>query len=191
MISGLIPAVFGITGGLVVVPAIAFVGSHNVGKTTVLEKVISSLQGRGLKVGVIKHAFHPIVFEEGDKDSLRLFNAGAAVMAVVSDEISVEYRRLEGKMALAEVIEKMAPGLDIVLTEGFKHEDLPKVQVLRRDLNCRPMELEQTVAIVADFDLEGSQVPVFHPNDIENITDFIVNFCVLGGPGERSKSGNG
>ncbi|ADI02346.1 MAG TPA: molybdopterin-guanine dinucleotide biosynthesis protein B [Syntrophothermus lipocalidus] len=173
------------------VPVIAFVGSHNAGKTTLLEKVISSLQDRGFKVGVIKHAFHPIVFEEGSKDSMRLFKAGASLMAVVSNEIAVEYRQQEGKMSLDEILKKVTPGLDIVLVEGFKNEDLPKIQVIRREVSSELMELNQTIAVVSDFDIGELPVPVFQPNDSDKLVDFIINYCLKGNRIRRAKPGNG
>ncbi len=40
-------------------PAVSFVGRHNSGKTTLLEKVIAELVSRGLNIGTIKHHGHP------------------------------------------------------------------------------------------------------------------------------------
>lgn len=40
------------------VPAIAFIGYQNSGKTTLVEKVIAELTRRGLRVGSLKHHGH-------------------------------------------------------------------------------------------------------------------------------------
>ena len=39
-------------------PAVAVVGRHNSGKTTLIERLIAELTGRGLDVGSIKHHSH-------------------------------------------------------------------------------------------------------------------------------------
>ena len=39
-------------------PAVAVVGRHNSGKTTLIERLIAELVGRGLDVGSIKHHSH-------------------------------------------------------------------------------------------------------------------------------------
>ncbi len=158
------------------IPVVSFVGPHNAGKTTLLEKVIAGLKGRGFRVGVIKHAFHPVVFEEGKKDSLRLFEAGAAVMTVVSNQLSIEYRRQEEGIDLRYILEKMATGLDIVLVEGFKNEDLPKIQILRSEVLRQPMQLDQTIAVAADFDIAGIDVPVFPLDPADELIGFLVEY---------------
>jgi len=174
-----------------VIPVISFVGPHNAGKTTLLEKVIAGLQGRGFKVGVIKHAFHAVVFEEAKKDSLRLFDAGATVMTVVSSEVCIEYRRQEGEVDLSQILQRMTSGLDIVLVEGFKKENLPKIQILRREVSSHLMNLDQTIAVAADFEVEGAEVPVFPLDSSEQLIGFIVrNFLTCQGlEGENPQSG--
>ena len=59
-------------------PAIAVVGRHNSGKTTLIEKLIAALVERGHDVGSIKHHSHlGIEVDYPGKDSYRHRAAGA------------------------------------------------------------------------------------------------------------------
>jgi molybdopterin-guanine dinucleotide biosynthesis protein B len=66
---------------------------------------------------------------------------------------------------------------DFILVEGAKSDkSLKKIEVLRKGFSekilCSPEEL---IAVVSDFDM-GKDIPVFHPEDIEKIADFMENY---------------
>ena len=138
---------------------ISFVGPHNVGKTTVLVKVLSCLVDRGIKVGVIKHAAHGFDLENSYKDSGRLFGAGAAATVVTSPGEMAMYRRVEKELTVWDIQEQIADDVDLVIVEGFK-EKLPKIEVLRQEISTTPLDLENRVAVVCDFDI-GSRCTGF------------------------------
>jgi molybdopterin-guanine dinucleotide biosynthesis protein MobB len=154
-------------------PMISFVGPHNVGKTTVLVKVLSCLVDRGIKVGVIKHAAHGFDLENSYKDSERLFGAGAAATVVTSPGQMAMYRRVEKELTVWDIREEIADDVELVIVEGFKREKLPKIEVLRQEISTTPLDLENRVAVVCDFDIEGLDVPVFSMDDVAGISDFI------------------
>lgn len=59
-------------------PALGFIGRKNSGKTTLLEKVISELTARGLKIATVKHHGHPdFDIDILGRDSYRHRMAGA------------------------------------------------------------------------------------------------------------------
>jgi molybdopterin-guanine dinucleotide biosynthesis protein B len=82
-------------------------------------------------------------------------------------------------MTLSEVAAFLTD-IDIILTEGYKRGDAPKIEVSRREkgreLVCTPDEL---VAIVSDqpFDLD---VPQFDLNDMTGIVDWLEGRCLSG-----------
>ena len=60
-------------------PAVAIVGRHNSGKTTLVEKLIAELVSRGLDVGSVKHHSHKgFDIDYPGKDSYRHRAAGAS-----------------------------------------------------------------------------------------------------------------
>ena len=154
------------------IPIISVVGKSGVGKTTFLEKLIAELKRRGLRVAVIKHDVHGFQIDRPGKDSWRLAQAGSDSVVIASAKKLALIKRLEGEMALGEIAAFLTD-VDIILTEGYKRGDAPKIEVSRRgrggELLCTPDEL---VAIVSDqlFDLD---VPQFGLDDTVGIVDLL------------------
>jgi molybdopterin-guanine dinucleotide biosynthesis protein B len=165
-----------------VLPAISFVGPHNVGKTSLLEKIVARLDGMGVRVGLIKHA--PGGFDLGGegKDSARLYRAGAQAVVLATSGCIAHYRRTRGEVPLAELLESLAGEVDLVIVEGFKQEGLPKVEVLRREVTSVPLGVDNLVAVVADFPLPEGEVPTFDLQDVAGLTAFILRACGLREP---------
>lgn len=111
---------------------VAFAGYSGSGKTTLVERLIPLLRVQGLRVSVIKHAHHRFDIDRPGKDSWRHREAGAFEVLVASDRrlaLMREYEQ-EGEPDVHALIREMHPATDWILVEGFKHADLPKVEVL-------------------------------------------------------------
>ena len=100
------------------------------GKTTLIEKLIVSLKNKGYRMGALKHSSHPVQMDWPGKDSFRSAAAGAGQVAVVSDETVAMFRTL-GKPINSEQIPALFENVDIVLVEGFKSSQYPKIEVHR------------------------------------------------------------
>ena len=112
-------------------PAVAFVGRHNSGKTTLVEKVIAELSSRGLDVGSVKH-HHREGFEIDipGKDSYRHRAAGATETFISAPGQIANIKSIEGEMECSEIVRKM-PGHDIVIVEGYRKSGLPTIEIMR------------------------------------------------------------
>jgi molybdopterin-guanine dinucleotide biosynthesis protein B len=125
---------------------IGIVGSSGVGKTTLLERLLPSLEARGFAVGAAKHASHGFLADRPGKDSHRLYEAGARAVALISSEQVATFRRLEGSPprgpALAEALAALPADLDIVLAEGFAWEPVPRFILVGPDEAARSEHLE-------------------------------------------------
>jgi molybdopterin-guanine dinucleotide biosynthesis protein MobB len=114
------------------IPVISVVGRSNSGKTTLLEKLISELKRRGYRVAAVKHHYHAgFTFDVPGKDSYRFAQAGADHVAVAGPDQVVHMRRWEREPSLAEVVADIRD-VDLILTEGYKRERAPKIEVWRR-----------------------------------------------------------
>jgi molybdopterin-guanine dinucleotide biosynthesis protein B len=153
---------------------ISFVGKHNSGKTTLLTGIISRLEQRGIKTAVIKHA-HKGLNLPGNFDSDRLFTAGASIVYASSPEFSLIYRRNSEEWDIEQIYAQIASDVDLVITEGFKGKDYPKIEVLRQEISTSTLEINNVLARVADFPLEDS-VPTFNFEQQEDITAFILEY---------------
>jgi len=107
---------------------IAVCGFKNSGKTTLLEGVIRVLCNQGLAVGAIKHDAHGVQVDHQGKDSDRLFRVGADVSLHGPNE-TLARRHPSSEAGLAEAVEMLLWRHDVVLVEGHKETQLPKIWV--------------------------------------------------------------
>lgn len=119
------------------------------GKTTLLEYLLPQLTARGLRVNVIKHSHHDLVLEPAHKDSARLRAAGAAEVLLASPYRFALIHELRGaaEPTLAEQLARLSAA-DLTLVEGFKREQIPKLEIHRPVLG-RPALYAEDVDIVA------------------------------------------
>jgi molybdopterin-guanine dinucleotide biosynthesis protein MobB len=160
------------------VKAISFVAKSGTGKTTLLEKVIARLKEKGYRIGVIKHDAHRFDIDHPGKDSYRLASAGADIMMISSPEkLALVKRHTASPPALAEILSTYFADVDIVMTEGFKHGSLPKIELHRKErsstLICRGEKNDLTLMAVASDEPLKLDVPVLDLNDAGAIADFI------------------
>ncbi len=157
------------------IPILSVVGRSESGKTTLLEKLIRELAGRGRRVGTIKHHYHgPVTVDVPGKDSWRHRQAGARAVALVSPDTVFVVRDVPEEMSLETLTHLGFCGMDLVLTEGFKSGPMPKIEVNRRaqqaPLLCGPADC--LAAVVSDWDT-GAPVPHFGLEDVARLADFI------------------
>lgn len=119
---------------------VGFCGPSGVGKTTLIEGVIGGLKARGLRVSVIKHAHQAFDIDRPGKDSHRHRAAGATEVLVASAQRLALLREYdtEGLPPVRDLIAELSPA-DWVLVEGWKHADLPKIEVWRAALGQAPL----------------------------------------------------
>lgn len=112
-------------------PAIAVVGRHNSGKTTLVVKVIAELAARGLDVGSVKHHTHgDFEIDYPGKDSFRHREAGASETVIASPVKMARVKTLEREEECSDIVRSM-PGHDIVIVEGYRKSGLPTIEVMR------------------------------------------------------------
>ncbi|MCB6184583.1 molybdopterin-guanine dinucleotide biosynthesis protein B [Leeia sp. TBRC 13508] len=123
------------------------------GKTTLIERLLPLLRERGLMVNVIKHSHHDFVMEPAHKDSARFRTAGAQEVMIASPYRWAIVHELAGnpEPTLKEQLAKLST-VDLVLLEGFKNEQIPKVEVWR-EANGKPLlaaEDKTIIAVISD-----------------------------------------
>ncbi len=157
---------------------ISIVGKSNSGKTTLLEKIIRELAGRGYRIGTIKHDTHGFEIDYPGKDSYRHFHAGSAMTVISGPDQIALVKRLARPLTLDETLKTFFNHhkLDLIITEGFKRENKPKIEIVRKKVSTEPIcrtKGDGLVALVSDTKIEGYSVPQFGLNEIKKITDFI------------------
>ncbi len=155
----------------------AFTGISDSGKTLLMRKLIGELKSRGYTVSVIKHCAHGFDLEEQGKDTAQFMEAGSDSVCMYSPDGIVVFQQKKTELDVKKIFREYLKCSDIILVEGAKSDKkLKKIEVLRKGFSekilCSPEEL---IAVVSDFDT-GKDIPVFHPEDIEKIVDFLENY---------------
>ena len=155
-------------------PVVSIVGKSDSGKTTLIEKLIPRLRQRGLRIGIVKHAHHGFEIDQSGKDSDRYRQAGADTTVVASPGQIAMLKNLSGEH-LGDLL-PLFHDVDLLITEGFKRETAPKIEVFRAERHQHPACLEDPalIAMVSDTPLTVD-VPRFTTGAVDEIADFIVN----------------
>ncbi len=161
---------------------ISFVGKKNSGKTTVLVNVLRELKSRGFNVGTIKHAHsHDFLMDRPGKDSHRFYDAGADAVVVSSTVKLALLKRTAHEPTARELAKTFMGNMDIVLVEGYKTQNLPKIEIFRRSAHDSPLPPDPLLlALVTDDSLETNSL-VFATSELSELVDFIVDNCITSG----------
>ena len=152
---------------------IAIVGTSGSGKTTLLQRLIPLLLKRGLKVGTIKHDVHGFDMDKPGKDSWRHKRAGSAVSLISSPNKIGLVMDTDHDWKINE-LGRFFPHVDLILAEGYKKEEVPKIEVLRPGIRDTPLCTadKNLLAIFSDMQLDV-KVPVFKTSQVDELADFI------------------
>ena len=154
-------------------PAIvAFVGRSNSGKTTLIEKLIRELKGRGYRVATIKHAARESTLDEPGKDSWRHIQAGSEATIVNTQDRVMLIKPVAPDISLDEIARLFGEDPDIILADGFKQGSAPKIEVHRKAIGPPLTDIKQLIAIATDepLDIKTRQ---FSLEDVKGIADFL------------------
>ncbi len=155
--------------------AVAFVGGHDSGKTSVIVEVLPRLQARGLTVGTVKHSTKDAEDDVAGKDSQRHAAAGAVTGAFVTPERTT-VRRFRETEPLETLLGRSFSHCDLVLVEGYKSLPIPKIEVVRSGVS-RPDVIEPA-ARISDGPFSGS-VPTLSFGDWDGIAAMVVRLAGL------------
>jgi len=151
---------------------ISIVGKSGSGKTTLLEKLIVELKKRGYKIGTIKHASEGFDIDKRGKDSWRHKQAGADTV-VVASSIKIAMVKNESHETLDD-LEKYFLDMNLVITEGYKKENKPKIEVFRAEKHRKPLCSNDSnlIAFVTNTN-QNLSVPIFDLEEVKELANFI------------------
>lgn len=169
-------------GNFMVQKVIGVAGFKNSGKTTLVERLVAHLTGRGFRISTVKHAHHSFDIDHEGRDSFRHRKAGATEVAVISRDRTAIIHELRGEAepSLAEVLERLKP-CDLVIVEGYKRDGHDKIEVRNLGLSHPALAGDDptVVAIAANGAVAGSPVPVFDRDDVAALADFVIRHMKL------------
>lgn len=153
---------------------IAVSGIKNSGKTTIISRLLPCLDSLGLRVAVIKHDGHSFEADREGTDTFKFLAAGAYGAAIFDGE---KFQAVKRERVTWQQLAELYPEADLIILEGFKDSDCPKIEILRSGLSSSPCCDEKTViALVTDTGYRISGVPTYSPDDIQGIAKFIFDY---------------
>jgi molybdopterin-guanine dinucleotide biosynthesis protein B len=158
-------------------PVFGVTGWKNSGKTTLVTRLVSEFTRRGLNVSTVKHAHHAFDIDKPATDSFRHREAGAREVMIVSGHRWALMHELQGEAEppLEAALQRLSP-CDLILVEGYKRENHPKIEA-RRLAAARRESLApddpSIRAVAADHEADGNGRPVFRLDDVSGIADLI------------------
>jgi len=165
-----------------VTPIVSVVGKSGVGKTTLLEKLVPEIRRRGYRVAVVKHDVHGFEIDHPGKDTWRYAQAGSDAVVISSPSKLAFIKQTDHDATLGELAQLLGDGFDLILTEGYKQGNAPKVEVHRKEagpgLLCREAEL---VALATDEPLDMA-VPQYDLDDVVGLADRLQEVFLIDRP---------
>ncbi|MBT6190587.1 MAG: molybdopterin-guanine dinucleotide biosynthesis protein B [Tateyamaria sp.] len=153
------------------------VGWKNAGKTGLMERLVTEMTSRGLRVSTVKHAHHSFDVDHPGKDSHRHRIAGATEVLLASRNRFALMHELRDapEPTLSALLERLSP-VDLVLIEGYKRDAHPKVEAHRASTgNPLIASGDPTIRAVASDTAMVLDRPVFDLNDTVAVADFILS----------------
>jgi molybdopterin-guanine dinucleotide biosynthesis protein B len=165
------------------IPHLGFVGFSGSGKTTLVSQIVIQLKRKGYRVGVLKHDAHDFQMDVEGKDTFKYSEAGADLIAITSAAKLNISEKLPKPMELEEILQRLS-GVDLILIEGYKQADVPKILVARTSEQLALFsQLNLIIAIATTFSPGDSaliglfnqppNIPILNINDISIVTAFV------------------
>ena len=151
---------------------ISFTGNSNSGKTTIIEKLISSLTEEGYKIGTVKHAHKGFELDKSGKDSFRHMEAGAE-MVIIADPEKIHITK-KIKIDTFANLKPYFTEMDLIIVEGYKKESIPQIPIIQDRSADRFLYVNNpcVVALISDINTD-CRLPVFKRNDTDSLRQFI------------------
>ena len=156
------------------IPIISIVGKSDSGKTTFIEKLVPELTRRGYRIATVKHDVHGFEVDREGKDSWRHKQAGAHTVVISSPKKVALIRDVEKDLTLEEIREKLIQDVDLILSEGYKKDVQPKIEIFRKEKHKELLctKEDNLVGIVSDKKFRVG-VSCFFLDDVRGVADFL------------------
>lgn len=163
---------------------IHIVGGRNQGKTTLIEDLLPELQGRGLKVGTIKHSRHVHQVDKPGKDSHRHHQAGGHPWAIISGAVTALFLHSQGGERDYASLQAHYADCDLVLVEGHIDSTAPRLEVWREETGERPLAASHSgvKVLISDDQPDPSwgldpALQIWARSDVQGLADRILKLA--------------
>ena len=146
------------------------------GKTTLVSNLIPELKRINISVSTLKHAHEGFDIDKPGKDSYVHRESGAREVLISSNKrFALMHEYTKEEINLNNLIKKLSP-VDLILVEGWKKENIKKIEIYRKEIN-KPLLCEKDINIIAvatnDKSIKIKNMVILDLNNYEQIAQFI------------------
>jgi molybdopterin-guanine dinucleotide biosynthesis protein B len=163
---------------------ISVVGKKNAGKTSLVVVLTKELIRRGNRVMTIKHGSHPFEIDQQGRDTWRHMHEGGAERTIMeTPALRVLLAKPTEPMGPRELAMQFLSDAELVIVEGFKTADLPKIEVFRQAVHPTPLydpanvDAASYLAVMTDARDFRAAIPVLRFSDtawLYRLTDIVL-----------------
>jgi molybdopterin-guanine dinucleotide biosynthesis protein B len=176
---------------LTVINIIAF--QRKSGKTLLIEDLTKKLSDKGYNICTIKHISEGS-FDSTEKDTWRHIQAGASIVIAVTKNEVVRIKK-SVKTSFETILKEVPEYIDVVLVEGFKNSNTPKIIVARKKDEVEKLinHIKDAIAVSGPIAEKGNYkqiygLPVLDSTSlISNIEDIILKQIINNLPNSDCK----
>ena len=138
---------------------IGLVGWKNSGKTFFAQKIITKLKLLNYRISSIKHAHHDFEIDKLNSDSFLHRKSGSEQVIISSSKRWAKIVELKDQKekSLEELIDQLEK-TDIVIVEGFKKENHPKLEIINdsdHELGFMFEKITNVIGIISDIQINS------------------------------------
>ena len=146
------------------------------GKTTLISNLIPELKKINISVSTLKHGHEGFDIDKPGKDSYVHRESGAREVLISSNKrFALMHEYHEEEIDLNNLIKKLSP-VDLILVEGWKKENIKKIEIYRKEIN-KPLLCDKDKNIIAvatnDKRIKIKNMMILDLNNYEQIAQFI------------------
>lgn len=157
------------------VPIVSVIGVKNSGKTTLIERLVSTFEKDGYRVGVMKYALREFQVDHEGKDTYRFYHAGAYAVGITSHDKMAVIKRVESPPPLDKILETHFSDADIVLLEGYRGCDCPRICLIvpgKESVDSESTQDNKDCPILR-LNVSGQNSNPISPEALEKAADFV------------------
>ena len=157
------------------ITVVSIVGKRNVGKTTLISKIIPRLKERGHKVGTLKFNIRKFHIDHEGKDTYKYFNSGADTVAITSQDEMAIVKRVEYLPRINDIIENYFNDVNIVLVEGCLAEGYARIKIIDKGETRPALKGPNNLLLLIN---EFSETQSFSAENVNKALNFIENITL-------------
>ena len=152
------------------VTIISIAGKQNAGKTTLIKDLIPKLKEQGYRVGTLKYNIRKFDIDHEGKDTYKYSNSGADSVAISSQNEFVVMKKTANPLSLHEIIEAYLNDVNVVLVEGYREDDYPRIRLIDpQDTKTVETDSQNELLLIK----ENLKNRCFSIEDVNKALDFI------------------